>query len=151
MSVDMKSKDSPTSQSTELSAESASRLSDQNSGTRSATGTDFKREIFKIVLDKFLIGLLLVLAGYYSTIVVERFKGDVSLSGELNKVRAMKMGEAWEQVYRFEGLNKTLRTEIASFRAIDAMNEAAERHDAGVSASEAKVVEAPERDASDSM
>ncbi len=123
----MESKEPSTSRSTQFSAERDAGSSDQNSHSGRENGASFKQEIFKIILDKFLIGLLLVIAAFFSTIVIERFKGDVSLSGELNKIRAEKIGDAWEQLYRYEGVNTTLQKSIASFRQIDSLNDAAEQ------------------------
>lgn len=72
-----------------------------------------KQDILKIVLDKLLIALLLIVAGYFSTTLVEKFKADISFSGQLNKIRAEKIGETWEQVYKYEGVISTLHASMS--------------------------------------
>ena len=62
----------------------------------------FRREIIKIIVDKALIGILLVIVGFFSTNITEKLKTERSFSSELNKIRAQKIGEVWEKVYLYE-------------------------------------------------
>lgn len=64
--------------------------------------SSFKKEIFKIVLDKLLIGILLVVAGVFANYLVEKYKFEEGFRTELNKTRVARIGEVWENLYIYE-------------------------------------------------
>ena len=60
------------------------------------------RELFKIVVDKFAIGLLIILAGYVLNRAIERFKAAEALRNELYKQRfAAKLNRVERQLSEF--------------------------------------------------
>ena len=73
--------------------------------------TNLKQEILKIVIDKFLIGVILVGLGIFATNLVESLKNERSFALELNKTRVTKMSEVWEKLYLYEAtLDSAMRT-----------------------------------------
>lgn len=62
----------------------------------------FKREIFKIILDKLLIGVLLVVVGVFANYIVEKYKFEEGFRTELNKTRVARIGEVWVNLYIYE-------------------------------------------------
>lgn len=67
-----------------------------------SSDNQFKREIFKIILDKLLIGVLLVVAGVFANYIVEKYKFEEGFRTELNKTRVARIGEVWENLYIYE-------------------------------------------------
>jgi len=63
---------------------------------------EFKRDILKIVIDKLLIGILLLVAGVLANNLVEKYKLDEGFKTELNKTRVSRIGEVWESLYIYE-------------------------------------------------
>lgn len=63
---------------------------------------NLKDELIKISVDKFLIGMLLILLGSFATNLVEKIKSERSFSIQLNRMRVEKISEVWEKVYLFE-------------------------------------------------
>ena len=60
------------------------------------------KELFKIIVDKFAIGLLIVLAGYILNRAIERFKAAEALRNELHKQRfAAKLNRVERQLSEF--------------------------------------------------
>ena len=62
----------------------------------------FGREIAKIVIDRLLIGVVLVVLGFLANRTIEKFKSEQTFVEELNKLRVQKIAEVWEKVYVFE-------------------------------------------------
>lgn len=69
-----------------------------------------KEEIIKIVIDKGLIGLLLIVAGYLINRILEKHKSKQSLHNELAKMRISKIGECWEVLFKADSLARQLIT-----------------------------------------
>jgi hypothetical protein len=63
---------------------------------------NLKDDLIKISVDKFLIGLILILLGNLATNLVEKFKSERSFSFQLNQRRVEKISEVWEKVYLYE-------------------------------------------------
>jgi len=63
---------------------------------------NLKDELIKISVDKFLIGILLILLGSFATNLVEKIKSERSFSVQLNRMRVEKISEVWEKVYFYE-------------------------------------------------
>lgn len=61
-------------------------------------------EIIKIVVDKLLIGLVLVVAALLASFLLEKFKADETFRSEMNLLRAQKIGETWESIFLAEGV-----------------------------------------------
>lgn len=68
--------------------------------------SSFKEDLIKILVDKLLVGLLLIIVGIWSTNLIERLKSERSFSAELAKIRAEKIAEVWEKVYLYEAASK---------------------------------------------
>src|ERR1044072_1772751 len=77
--------------------------------------TPYKKELYKIVFEKFLIALILVIVGFFATRLVEEFKSKQSFHAELNKVRIQKIGELWEKVYLFASIDEKVFGNADSF------------------------------------
>jgi len=61
--------------------------------------TDRSFEILKIILDKLLIGALLVIAGLFGNQFLENYKSNLALRNEISKIQAQKFGEVWEKAF----------------------------------------------------
>jgi hypothetical protein len=72
----------------------------------------FKQDLIKILVDKVLIGIFLVIIGIFSTSFIEKLKSERSFSAELDKIRAEKIGEVWEKVYLYEAASKLIREKL---------------------------------------
>ncbi len=68
---------------------------------------NLKDELIKISVDRFLIGMLLILLGSFATNLVEKIKSERSFSTQLNRMRVEKISEVWEKVYLFESATET--------------------------------------------
>jgi hypothetical protein len=68
---------------------------------------NLKDDLIKISIDKFLIGMLLILLGSFATNLVEKIKSERSFSIQLNRMRVEKISEVWEKVYLFESATET--------------------------------------------
>lgn len=66
------------------------------------SNNQFRQEIFKIILDKLLIGILLVGAGIFANFLIEKYKFEEGFRTELNKTRVTRIGEVWENLYIYE-------------------------------------------------
>lgn len=64
--------------------------------------TQFRKDLFKIILDKLLIGILLVIFGAIANQVVEKYRFEEGFRTELNKTRVARIGETWENLYIYE-------------------------------------------------
>jgi hypothetical protein len=60
---------------------------------------NYKWEIFKIILDKGLLALALLILGYFINKKLEVFKQRRLFSTEAVKLRLMKIAEVWEMLY----------------------------------------------------
>ncbi len=61
-----------------------------------------KKELLKIVVDRLLIGALLVFAGLFANYLIEKYKFEEGFRTELNKTRVARIGEVWESLYVYE-------------------------------------------------
>ncbi len=61
-----------------------------------------KEDIIKLVVDKLLIGLILVGVGFYVSSNLDKMKSDNELTKELAKIQAEKIGETWADIYLLE-------------------------------------------------
>jgi hypothetical protein len=64
--------------------------------------SSLKSEILKIVIDKLLIGAILLGLGFAANHMLEQYRNKESFKTELNKTRVAKIGEVWELLYTFE-------------------------------------------------
>jgi hypothetical protein len=83
----------------ESSGEISYQLSDSS---RLLNDDNFKRDLIKIVVDKLLVALILVVVGFFATNLIERFKTERSFSAELSKMRVEKISQVWEKIYQLE-------------------------------------------------
>lgn len=65
-------------------------------------GSPLGNEILKIVIDKLLIGAILLGLGFAANHMLEQYRNKESFKTELNKTRVAKVGEVWELLYAFE-------------------------------------------------
>ncbi len=81
----------------------------------------FKQDIIKILIDKLLIGVILIGSGFYVNAALEHYKSQQSFMSELNKVRVEKIGEVWEKLYEYEHANEDLYKKflVTDISAID--------------------------------
>ena len=63
---------------------------------------ELKKDLLKILVDKLLIGLILVVAGVFANNLVEKYKSEEGFRTELNKTRVARIGEVWEGLYIYE-------------------------------------------------
>jgi hypothetical protein len=63
---------------------------------------EFKNDIVKIVIDKLLIGILILIIGLYGNSLLEKYKSAQSFNTDISKIQAKKIGEVWECLYTFE-------------------------------------------------
>jgi hypothetical protein len=63
-----------------------------------------KADPTKIIVEKLLIGAVILCLGIFTANRIEHFKSNQSFIMEFNKVRVQKLGEVWEQVYVWEAL-----------------------------------------------
>ena len=61
-----------------------------------------KNDLVKIVIDKLLIGILILIAGLYGNSWLEKYKSTQSFNTDIRKIQVQKIGEAWEALYAFE-------------------------------------------------
>ncbi len=61
-----------------------------------------KKELLKILVDRLLIGCLLVFAGLFANYLIEKYKFEEGFRTELNKTRVARIGEVWENLYVYE-------------------------------------------------
>lgn len=73
---------------------------------------NLKDELIKISVDKFLIGLILILLGNLAANLVEKFKSERNFSFQLNQKRVEKISEVWEKVYLFEAATESAIKEL---------------------------------------
>jgi hypothetical protein len=88
-----------------LSADSARRSSPEAQA--------FRRSLVLTVVDKLVIGLLIVLAGFVLNMTLERFKSHQAFEKEIARVRVDRIGEVWSALYREEALIGQLTTVTA--------------------------------------
>lgn len=69
----------------------------------------FKQEIAKILIDKTLLAVLIVLFGYFANVYLEKDKSMNSFNLEINKVKIERMSEVWEHVYLLINLEENVR------------------------------------------
>lgn len=65
---------------------------------------ELNKDLLKIFLDKFLIGVLLIFAALIGNFLLENHKSDTAFIKELNLIRAHKIGETWESIYALESI-----------------------------------------------
>lgn len=65
-----------------------------------------KSDLTKIVVEKLLIGAVILCLGIFTANRIEHFKSNQSFITEFNKLRVQKIGEVWEQVYVWEDLDE---------------------------------------------
>jgi hypothetical protein len=71
----------------------------------------FRRDIIKLVLDKLLIGGVILGLGLLGSHWIEKFKNREAFVSELNKNRVEKISEIWEKLYVYEpSLQSTINT-----------------------------------------
>jgi hypothetical protein len=63
-----------------------------------------KADLTKIVVEKLLIGAVILCLGMFTANRIEHFKSSQSFISEFNKLRVQKIGEVWEQVYVWEAV-----------------------------------------------
>lgn len=81
-------------------------------------------ELLKIVIDKFILAAILVFIGLLAKQTLEVYKFDLAFENEIRANRADKIGEVWQELYRFEEL-----TDKFSRSVIDTRNAAMSNDD----------------------
>lgn len=76
-----------------------------------------KHDLTKIVVDKLLIGLIVLVAGSYATNVVDKLKSERNFSTELNKTRVEKIGQVWEKLNLYEAQREADTSKLEALRA----------------------------------
>lgn len=74
--------------------------------------TDRRFEIVKIILDKCLIGLLIVIAGLWGNKLVEEYKSAEGFRRDMSRIQATKISEVWEAIYSFEDAYDRMITKV---------------------------------------
>ena len=64
----------------------------------------FQQQLLLILVDKLAIGLLLALAGFLFSKILERFKTRQAFQNEIAKQRVSKISEVWAAIYSWEAL-----------------------------------------------
>jgi|SRR5882724_2495470 len=62
----------------------------------------FREQLLITLVDKAVIGALVVLAGYLLNRALEKFKSERALANEFAKQRLEKIAELWEALYKWE-------------------------------------------------
>jgi hypothetical protein len=57
-----------------------------------------------LIVDKLLLGLLLLVFGLWANRALEKFKGQLSFYSEINKQRVAKIASVWEAISSLEQL-----------------------------------------------
>ena len=73
----------------------------------------FNQQLLLTILDKFLIGGLIVLLGYYVNSALERFKSELRLKDEFRRQRNKHVGEVWSSLYAWDSAVISLVTSAA--------------------------------------
>ncbi len=81
---------------------------------KKAKKEEFKYDILKIILDKFLIGVLIIIIGLYGNSILENQKQSLSFNNDLSKIQAQKIGDVWELLYIFEASTDSLIRQVAT-------------------------------------
>jgi hypothetical protein len=59
-------------------------------------------ELIVTVVDKAIIGLIVLIAGFWLNRALERFKSSQAMTNEFTKQRVAKIAEVWEALYKYE-------------------------------------------------
>lgn len=83
-----------------MSQESTTKHQNDNTtektrNNRSLSSLSFREEIVKIVVDRLLIGLLLLLAGLLINVTLEKYKSEQSFNRNLSEKRLEVLSECW--------------------------------------------------------
>jgi hypothetical protein len=60
-----------------------------------AAAPPFRQKLALVIVDKLVLGLLIVLAGFALNMVLERYRTEAALQNEFAKVRVEKVAEVW--------------------------------------------------------
>ncbi len=63
---------------------------------------ELKKDLLKILFDRFMIGVLLIFIGLFANYLIEKYKSQEGFRIELNKTRVARIGEVWENLYMYE-------------------------------------------------
>lgn len=67
-----------------------------------AEDKNLKTELIKIAVDKLLFGAIILMLGFFTTNLIEKYKTSLSFTSELNKTRVAKVAEVWEKVFAYQ-------------------------------------------------
>ena len=67
-----------------------------------AANADLRRSLILSVVDKLVIGLLIVLAGFVLNVALERYKTHEAFQMEIAHTRVERIGQVWSALYREE-------------------------------------------------
>ena len=89
----------------------------------------FSEQLILTIVDKLLIGLIIVALGFVANFVLERFKSDLAIRSELATKRVLHVEEVWSAFYTWEstvnelvlGINRIIEKHG---EAVDARNQA---------------------------
>ena len=76
----------------------------------------FNQQLIITIVDKLAIGLIIILIGLFLNTILERFKSKQALISELAKIRAAKLSEVWELLYKQEALINQSMMKVLSYR-----------------------------------
>ncbi|WP_172380769.1 hypothetical protein [Vibrio sp. Vb339] len=62
----------------------------------------FSEEVKKLLLDRLVVGLLVGVVVYFSTVQLEKNKADEAFNIAVNQIRVQKIAEVWEEAALFE-------------------------------------------------
>jgi len=72
----------------------------------------FTFDLIKIIVDKLLIGAIVVILGFVGNFLLEKYKSEVRFSEKINETRVANIGTTWEQVNIIESLYDQLKRPI---------------------------------------
>lgn len=83
----------------------------------------FEEQLYITIIDKLLIGALIVVVGFTFNRLLERFKSKQSFSNEMAKQRVTKISECWEIMYKWEYKIQSIYTLMAHYSDISSSKE----------------------------
>ena len=63
---------------------------------------DFREKLILTIIDKLIIGLIVVMALYFGNKGLEQYKSNQSLVVEFSKQKIAKIAETWTHIYEWE-------------------------------------------------
>ena len=80
-----------------------------------------KEELIKIIIDKFLIAVLILIFGFFINIWLEKYKSYQSLSVHMVKTQAEKIGTVWELMYQYDEYTDDIIRQVARIQIDEKM------------------------------